>query len=232
MESTHYPNRLESLCLGSIFTTLGIGFYYATVDKKMFEAVYVLEDGLIEWATVGILFSGFCLCLYRVFNLRKVRRPWFLFCTLLLALIFLFGAGEEISWGQRMSSNRMASEFFVKHNTQQETTFHNLVVGGVRLNKVVFGTGLGIFMGIYLLLFGLMDHKWKKFHKFISSFAIPLPRYHHILAFILMFILVNLVPSGKKGELTEFAGSFLFLMIVLNPVNSYLFWRDSSPAAP
>ena len=79
----------------------------------------------------------------------------FLSVTFLCGLVFLFGAGEEISWGQRIF-NTESSEFFLKNNAQQETNLHNLVVGGVKINKLVFGKGIAIFIVLYLVVFPII----------------------------------------------------------------------------
>ena len=42
-----------------------------------------------------------------------------------MALIFIFGAGEEISWGQRIF-NVESSEYFLENNAQGETNLHNM----------------------------------------------------------------------------------------------------------
>ena len=58
---------------------------------------------------------------------------------------------EEISWGQRIFGIE-SPEWFLKHNRQVETNVHNLVIYGVNLNKVVFGTFLGNDAWIYICM--------------------------------------------------------------------------------
>ncbi len=56
------------------------------------------------------------------FYLFKTKRNIFF---LLLALLFLFGAGEEISWGQRIFGWSTPAAYS-KMNLQHETNIHNL----------------------------------------------------------------------------------------------------------
>ena len=54
-----------------------------------------------------------------------------------------FGAGEEISWGQRIFHIE-SSKFFNENNSQKETNLHNMIVDGVKLNKLIFSNLLSI----------------------------------------------------------------------------------------
>jgi hypothetical protein len=77
----------------------------------------------------------------------------------LMGLVFVFGAGEEISWGQRIL-NIESSEFFVKHNAQREINIHNLIVNGKKINKIIFGTSLGVCIGAYFLSLWTLEKKF------------------------------------------------------------------------
>jgi len=55
------------------------------------------------------------------FIFRTRRNIWFI----LLSLLFFFGGGEEISWGQRIFGWK-TPETFEKENIQRETNIHNL----------------------------------------------------------------------------------------------------------
>jgi hypothetical protein len=107
------------------------------VDPGWFERVYVIEDGPVEWATAAALLAAAGVSVW------TVRRPG-AGCGRLhavtwvgLALLCLFAAGEEISWGQRVLGFS-SPELFVRHNAQHETNLHNMVVAGVKVNKLVF----------------------------------------------------------------------------------------------
>ena len=106
-----------------------------------------------------------------------------------------------------------------------ETNFHNLIVNGVKLNKLIFGAVLGVAVAFYMLVLPMFYIRFKFWQRFIDAWAIPLPKLIHIFSYLLLAIVVALTPSGKKGELLEFGGCAIFLLTVLFPSNQSLF-RD------
>ena len=86
------------------------------------------EDHFFEWLTAICLMG---CCVYFFLSFRKYRNLYFL----LLALLMFFGAGEEISWGQRIFG--YATPENVKElNVQGEFTLHNLeVFNGKQFDK-------------------------------------------------------------------------------------------------
>jgi hypothetical protein len=219
--------KFEVFLLTTTFNLLLFGLYFAYTNPTYFSDVYAREDGLIESLSALILFLGAAVCFYRVLKLRKIRSRLFLGCTALLGVLFLFGAGEEISWGQRIF-NVESPEFFQSHNSQQETNLHNLIVGEVRINKLVFGKILAVVIVSYLLVLPLLHRKNFRIREWVDRMAIPVPRYYHILFYLALFIIVLLTPSKRKGELLEFGGCALFFLIILFPVNEKIF----QPATP
>lgn len=86
----------------------------------------LIEDGPFEnlaaiaFLTAGILF----LIAFRNSNTKPATGRKNIF-FLLLGCLFLFIAGEEISWGQRIFGFPLA-DFFATENIQQESNLHNL----------------------------------------------------------------------------------------------------------
>ncbi len=122
--------------LGLVLLVLIPGFYLFFTAVPKFEQ-YVQEDGIVEWLTVLGLLLGSFVCFIRFAKLLRKKSTWFLFVTFGLGLFLFFAAGEEISWGQRIFGIS-TPEYFKENNAQQETNLHNLVVGGVKLNKLIF----------------------------------------------------------------------------------------------
>ena len=126
---------------------------YAKVNPSTFTLYFIKEDGFIEYTTFFVLMIGFFVCSHRLIELWGRRQKRFIFTTTILAILCLFGAGEEVSWGQRVFDIE-SPNFFLSHNKQQETGLHNLVftINGIEysLNKVLFGTGLAVGLCIYL----------------------------------------------------------------------------------
>ena len=212
-------NRIEKsiYALISLLTLTGILIAFFSPDS--FKHQFVVEDGFIEWLTVITLLIAFVVCVYRVITLWSKKRWLFLTMTALLALVLLFVAGEEISWGQRIL-NIDSSEFFLENNAQRETNLHNMRVNGVKINKIIFTYGLGVILLTYWLLLTPLYHKNDIAQRWLDNLAAPIPHKHQIIAyFILVFAIQALVLSSKRGELLECCGVLLFLVNILYPYN-------------
>lgn len=213
-----------------IITLIGFGMSY--LDHDWFKTVYVVEDGFTEWLTVIVLLIGMVVCIRRIIILHQEKSRLFLALTGLLSLMFLFGAGEEISWGQRIFQIE-SSEFFIANNAQGETNLHNLVVGGKKVNKIVFGTGLAIFMTLYLFVITPLYKKKKGVADFFDKLAVPIPQAHQVIAYVVAIVIIQvLMTSGKKGELIEIAGSMLFVINLMYPYNKKIFEPKSIKDPP
>ena len=216
-------SRTEKLVLMLMTIVTVAGFILSYTNHDFFEHHYVNEDGFVEWMTVMALLAGMVVCIRRVWALRGQRPFLFLLMISLLALLFLFGAGEEASWGQRMFGIE-SSEFFQQNNTQGETNLHNLVVGGTKINELVFSAGLGIVLFVYLAVVIPLYRRMPAVRRLLDRFAIPIATNYQVAAIILTLLLVQVsMNSSRKPELLEFAGSFLFLLIVAFPENRSLF---------
>ena len=117
-----------------LFMICSVGLYFGLTDENFFNSTYAQEDGVVEYGTAIMLFCISMLSLYRLFTIQKGKPITWKLGTLLFAIIFLFGAGEEISWGQRIF-NIESSDFFMENNAQGETNLHNLVVGETKVNN-------------------------------------------------------------------------------------------------
>lgn len=132
----------------------------------------VLEDGVYEYLTcLFLIVSTILFFLAFLKSPRSGQKYWYL----LLALTMFFGAGEEISWGQRIFGWETPPDSI---NVQGETNIHNLP-----LFDTVEGSVLNmsrLFM-IFCLLWGvvlpLMSHMQRAFGfvwTLISRLQIPL----------------------------------------------------------
>ena len=208
---------LEWIILVAGIILLALGFIFFYTDKPQFDE-YVKEDGLVEWITVLGLLGGSIVCFRRFLKLFRQKSSWFLFITFFLALFLFFAAGEEISWGQRVISIE-TPEYFQKNNAQQETNLHNLVVGGVKLNKLLFSIVLVSVMGIYLVVVPLL-YRWHRAGKqLIDRWGIPVPQWYQVIGFLIVFIATSLIPDGKRAELLECVGALLVFLMMLYPAN-------------
>lgn len=191
-----------------------------------YQKVLTKEDGLIEWLTVTALLLGALTAFYRARILITFRPSTFIWSLILLGFVFIFGAGEEISWGQRIFDWH-SPEFFRIYNTQGETNLHNLKFGNTKINKVIFGTFLGIVIGFYFLILPVLYKKLIKVRKFLNKIAIPIPKNLHIVAYLILAGLAYMIPGHKKGEILEFGGCWIFYLMTLEPLNRDRFSRKS-----
>jgi len=146
----HTLNLIEKLILILTAIIVVVGFVVFFRNPALFEQ-YTYEDGLVEWLTVLGLLLGAAICVYRFVKLLGKRHWIFLAITLLLGIMLFVVAGEEVSWGQRIFGIE-SSALFQQNNLQQETNFHNLVVNGVKINKLIFTFGLIAELGAFLLV--------------------------------------------------------------------------------
>ena len=83
------------------------------------------EDGASEWWSVATYLAAAVLATATGWRLRRAGYPGLSIIQLVLAGIFLVGALEEISWGQRLFEWGTPQALDAV-NEQGETTFHNL----------------------------------------------------------------------------------------------------------
>jgi hypothetical protein len=218
------PYRLsipEKLILSIVLLVLITGFTLFYTDRASFEW-FVKEDNLVEWLTVAGLLMASVVCFIRFITLFKIKNWWFLTVTLVLGLFLFVAAGEEISWGQRILGIE-SSEYFQKNNAQGETNLHNLVVNGVKINKLVFTTVLGLALILYLVLMPVLYYKNTAFKTFIDNSGVAVPRLYQIIGFVIVAGITVLLPHEKNPELLECGASLIFFLIILYPKNKLIF---------
>lgn len=214
-----------TLTLVAIILLASFAFFFFAPS---FLDVYLEEDGIVEWLTVIGLLAGFCVCIYRFIDLIKVKSWWFLTVTLVLGILLFIAAGEEISWGQRILGIK-SSEYFLKHNAQGETNIHNLVVNGVKINKLVFSTILIAVLGIYLVIIPLLYKVNSSVRKFMDNSGVPIARLYQILGFLTAFAISELLKHDRNSELLEAVAALLFFLIIFQPYNKVIFKKASDP---
>lgn len=215
----------EKVILILVAAMLVAGYILFYTNRAAFDK-YVEEDGIVEWLTVLGLMCGCIVCVARYIQLRKFKSGWFLFVTIALAIMLFFVSGEEISWGQRILGIK-SSEFFKEKNSQGETNLHNLVVDGVKLNKIIFSIGLIVIMGLYLVVVPVLYRYSKKLSLFINRSAVPVPRAYQVITILLVFIITSLLPHEKKAEMLEAGIGLLFFLIIQYPANTGAFRKLS-----
>jgi hypothetical protein len=225
--SKYTRSVIENSILVLVLIILAIGYFLFYTNLLLFVK-YVEEDGTVEWLTVVGLLLGCIVCITRFGRLFKKRNWWFLTVTILLGLMLFFAAGEEISWGQRILGIK-SSAFFEKNNAQHETNLHNLVVDGVKVNKLIFSLLLSICMGIYLLIIPILYEKNQQVKRFLNFSGVPVPRLYQVISFAILFLLVSLLRHEKNAELLECGTALLFFLIIRYPRNEIIFETKNLP---
>ena len=177
---------------------IGIVLYFTNLDLFV---IYVEEDRYIENLTALILFAAAFHFLWKAIksNNKLLKAS----CALLF-LLFLFGGGEEISYGQRIFGFDTPDNY-AKMNRQGEVTVHNLKINGVDINRVIFSTVLYVSAFIYFIGLPILyrKSKWLRTWKY---FMVPVPKLIHGILFTLFFLLILVTESDIKGcwEIEEF----------------------------
>ena len=182
--------------------------------------IYVEEDRYIENLTALILFAAAFHFLWKAIksNNKLLKAS----CALLF-LLFLFGGGEEISYGQRIFGFDTPDNY-AKMNRQGEVTVHNLKINGVDINRVIFSTVLYVSAFIYFIGLPILyrKSKWLKTWKY---FMVPVPKLIHGILFTLFFLLILVTESDIKGcwEIEEFnLVSFLYVSFLFQQNKTFM----------
>ncbi|MGV8092118.1 MAG: hypothetical protein AB2L24_09675 [Mangrovibacterium sp.] len=217
MEKKKLISGIEILTTAALFIFIGYGLYLGFIkgQERFFD--YVEEDGFVENLTTIFLFLCSVICLYRVFEYRKMKKTLWLFTYLMLAILFFFAAGEEISWGQRIFGIE-SSEFFLEHNKQAETNLHNMIVKGKNLNKLIFAAPVFIVLTIYFVFLRLLVAKIPFIHNLAERFRVPLPRNLHVIVVVIVTLMILTLRLVKVSELHELSFAMVFFMVFINPL--------------
>ncbi|MDF1518124.1 MAG: hypothetical protein P1P79_09270 [Lutibacter sp.] len=205
-----------------LIVIFGLGIYFANTDLTYFDEVYTKEDGFIEFASATFLLISSLLLSVRFFKLFKHKDLFWKIGILAMAIVFFFGAGEEISWGQRIF-NVESSQYFIENNAQGESNLHNLVIEDTKINKLIFSQLLTVVLVIYLFITPILYRKFDWVKNLANKFAVPIVQWHHTIAFLTGTVLLVFISSNRKWEIYELAFSVIFLLIFLKPFNKEIY---------
>lgn len=223
MSLSHY-SLFEKIIYPFLSIVLVISLFIGFCNTTFFNNHFAKEDGVIENATALFLLSVCIIQVYRFLKLKKYKSAFWIIGTLFFAIAFLFGSGEEISWGQRIF-NIETGEYFKQNNLQNETNLHNLKIGEIKLNKLIFSQLLILVLVVYLIILPIIYKRFERIKNLTNKFAIPVPKTHHTIAFIVGTIVIAIIPdeASRKWEVYEMVFGALFLLIFLNPINLFLY---------
>ena len=206
-----------------------VGIYLSNVHPGYLD-YYLKEDYYLEWWAFLTLASTSLMTMIVGHQRRiKYNEPFWSVATagtLLVALVFFFGAGEEVSWLQRIRGVE-SGELFRVHNKQAETNLHNMVINGVSINKLVFGKLLTLAIVIHNIVLPIMALKNKKWQNLVERFGLflPSPKLVAIYLIVVIGVSLRLVEHERFREIMELGGALhysaaIFMAYVLGVFNS------------
>ena len=205
-------NFLHSILSLTIVSTVFLFYYSNSVYNS-----FVAEDGIIEYLTAIFLLSISIFLIKKLFEMENI-----IFINnlgiIMFSIIFFFGFGEEISWGQRIF-NIETPPFFSENNLQSETNIHNLMIGGVKLNKLIFTNGLFFIFSFYFLATPYLYTKSNNIKSLINRFSIVIPKYSQSVIFISSTIIIYIFDHERISEIWECLFAFTMLITSINPSN-------------
>ncbi len=171
------------------------------------------EDALGENLTA--IFYGLAGVFLLILPFRSSKRGWPLFhsyaLSSLLAIFFIFVAGEEISWGQRLF-HIDTPDSLVEKNVQQELNFHNLEFFDRDSSILNQHTFLNLFILGFGVFIPLLNSSVAPARKFLSKISFPVVP----LSFVIFFVVglahgqtvAKLHPHWAHTEIKELIFSF------------------------
>jgi len=204
----------ERLLLWAIAMLLVASVILAIGAPEFFVQTFAAEDGPVETATALFLLAAGLVLTRRIRDLSGLGAA----LTGVYALLFLFAAGEEISWGQRIFGWN-SNDFFATHNAQGETNLHNLTVGGHRLSRTLFGSGLTTVLLLYLVVFPILYSRIGWINRIAERLAVPVPGLRHAGLAVAASVIVAGIGVPRKWEVYELVFALLATAIFIRPGN-------------
>ncbi len=204
------------LVYGIVIWFVGYAKAMSLKSKDAFSHV-IREDGWVEYLTFFFLVLGAVILGVNAVKAIKAGNKKQILFNVLACLFFVFGAGEEISWGQRIFGIQ-TGEYFMHYNYQGETNLHNLEFGGVDLNKFIFSKLMFVVLVGYFVILPWLTCKTKWVYKQVVDYGVPIPRLHHVIVMFAVNIFIPVfIHLKKESELHELALAGIMFLILLNP---------------
>lgn len=198
---TRYRSQALFLIIASL--VLVATFLPLLASERVLDA-FAREDGVFENLTALYLFLTSLIFAVAFFRFRN--SPWLLRLSYAgLALIFFLGAGEEISWGERIFGWN-EQNFIRERNVQGELTLHNLEYfqGEDSILPVSISQLFILFTFVVAVLIPAAGAIWPAFRNFVAPRFPVLPLYPGLLVLLtyamqkLMLRILQVVPGLYK----------------------------------
>jgi hypothetical protein len=197
-----YKNKISIIAIISLIL---LSYAVYLLDEKT-VLILTSEDNLYEGGT------AFFLLLSSILFFIASKKNIFM---IMLGFVFFFGAGEEISWGQRILGFEPPAKI-KKENVQEEFNVHNLPTfnGTKYKGKHISKEGLeritemNFLYRLFILSFGivlpLITYHVGFFKKLVKKLKVPIPPFSLGLFFIISWVVcklvLNILPKGFSQE--------------------------------
>lgn len=223
--------RLKYYILPILFL-IGLTYLFYNYADPNTAIFYGKEDGLFEWGTSLSYFLAFVFFLLTFLKTKNIF-------ILLLTCVMFFGAGEELSWGQRIIGYETPPGM-KKLNAQKEFNLHNIsLVNGKNVEgKKVKGLSrllvmdflFKIFTGVFGIVIPFLIFHIKKLSDWNQKLKLPVAPISIGIFFLISEIglkySLSALPTFSSTqfywkvyvaavEMAEFIGAFIMGMIAL-----------------
>lgn len=189
---------LEKISFLFIFAIVFLGTWMSYNKTETYTSWFAGPHGLLEWLTL----AGILCCIIANFYRASILAP-FRKTTFLLGLYV--AAGVMIVFGVLEGFRRWG------------------VVG-----DFMPGWGVAFLFFLYLIVLPLCYLKFPKVKKRVDNWGIPLPRFYHIVFYLILIIAHYFTNSlDQRPEQLQFGAAWLFFMIMMEPLNRVVFSRTT-----
>ena len=212
-DKTQNGHRFELFAYTLFSAFLASAVVYLCYYKPVAFAFLVTEDSIAEYLTsVSFGLAGVILLILAFKSGAKMRK----FIWLLIGVVALIIAAEEISWGQRILSIKTPDSLSV-HNIQEEITLHNLVAFQAVNSKL--HTIVSYLILLYLFFSVIVLTLMPRFEEKLTAIGFPLIPIRLIPIFLLVAYFLLTWPVFKADEFGEL---FLGIAALMWAVDLYL----------
>lgn len=175
----NYENLLGFLLVSGV-VICSICLIILSITDVFFYSYLIQEDGLVEYASAILWFLAAIILFLCLIKENSFKRNYIFHSLpyIILIIFFIFCAGEEISWGQRVFGFK-TPEIIKLINVQDEITLHNIGSSSIFSN---------IFFLLTLIFFILIPFSMRKYvmlKNVILFYSFPTPNRFVIYVFLI-----------------------------------------------
>ena len=201
---------LPPLAVAALLTLGAAGIPYLLLELPVTYLRLISEDNLGEMTSFACLLLAGVLFATRFLAAAKERRNyWFL----LLAVVAVFLAGEEISWGQRIIGIA-TPDVLREHNVQGEIDFHNFSATAMQSTYFVLTIALAFYGAVLPLAYRFSS----AVRRIVRTFRLPVPSLMLMPLFIAPLVFWAGPDIVRNDEIVELLVALSMLGLAIEQV--------------